>query len=93
MTSTRPPFAGTAVVETLRSRTSLSRQGPCLFDVGFPPLGPQVRIYTSGLLCMPVAPELARFAGSNSGAPPQTPSKSNHSQGYLDQQKNLFNPF
>ena len=70
MTSTRPSFAGTAVVETLRSRTSLSRQGPCLFDVGFPPSGPRYRILTSGLLCMPVAPKLARSAGSNSGAPP-----------------------
>ena len=61
MTSTGPPFTGATVVETLRSRTSLSRQGPCLFDVGFPPSGPRFRIFTSGLLCMPVAPD-KRFA-------------------------------
>ena len=73
MTSTGPPFTGATVVETLRSRTSLSRQGPCLFDVGFPPSGPRFRIFTSGLLCMPVAPALARFAGSDSGAPPRRP--------------------
>jgi len=57
MTSTRPPFAGAAVVETLRSSTGFPEQGPCLFDGGFPPLGPRYRIFTSGLLCMPVAPQ------------------------------------
>jgi hypothetical protein len=40
MTSTGPPFTGATAFASLRGSTSLSRQGPCLFDVGFPPSGP-----------------------------------------------------
>ena len=48
-TSTRPPFAGAAVVETLRSSTGFPEQGPCLIGVGFPPSGPRVWTCTSYL--------------------------------------------
>jgi len=48
-TSTRPPFAGATVVETLRSSPGCPEQGPCLIGVGFPPSGPRVWTCTSCL--------------------------------------------
>jgi hypothetical protein len=36
MTSTGPPFAGAAVVETLRSSPGFPEQGPCRFGVWVP---------------------------------------------------------